>query len=63
MQLGTKGRGGSSNLQRFEAHDPLALKKGGDPMVAGHCFRLVRKDTGASAKRKKNQSSSSSKKK
>ena len=52
--------GGSSNLQRFEAHDSPALKKGGDPMVAGHCFRLVRKD---SAKRKENQSSSSSKKK
>ena len=32
-------------------------------MVAGHCFRLVRKDTGASAKRKENQSSSSSRKK
>ena len=32
-------------------------------MVAGHCFRLVRKDTGASAKRKENQSSFSSRKK
>ena len=32
-------------------------------MVAGHCLRLFRKDTSASAKRKKNQSSSSSKKK
>ena len=32
-------------------------------MVAGHCFQLVRKDTGARAKRKENQSSSSSKKK
>ena len=32
-------------------------------MVAGHCFILVRKDTGASAKRKENQSSSSSRKK
>ena len=29
---------GSSNLQRFEAHDPLALKGGGDPTVAGHYF-------------------------
>ena len=48
MQLGTKGGGGgSSNLQRFEAHDPPALKGGGDPMVAGHCFLLVGKDTGA----------------
>ena len=32
-------------------------------MVAGHCFQLIRKDTGASAKRKENQSSSSSRKK
>ena len=32
-------------------------------MVVGHCFRLVRKDTGVSAKRKENQSSSSSRKK
>ena len=29
---------GSSNLQRFEAHHPSALKGGGDPMVAGNCF-------------------------
>ena len=35
---GGGGGGWSSNLQRFEAHDPLALKGGGDPMVAGHCF-------------------------
>ena len=62
VQLGTKGEG-SSNLQRFVAHDPLALIGGGDLMVASHCFRLVRKDTGASAKRKENQSSSSSRKK
>ena len=55
--------GGSSDLQRFEAHDPLALNGRGDPMVAGHCFQLVRKDMGASAKRKENQSSSSSRKK
>ena len=45
VQLGTKG--GSSNLQRFEAHYPPTLKGKGDPMVAGHCFRLFRKDTGA----------------
>ena len=32
-------------------------------MVAGHCFRLVKKDTDASDKRKENQSSSSTKKK
>ena len=56
-------QGGSSNLQRFEAHDPPTLKGGGDPMVAGHCFRLVRNDTGISAKRKENKSSSSSRKK
>ena len=52
------GGGGVNNLQRFEAYDPLALKGGGDPMVAGHCW-LVKKDTGANAKRKENQSSSS----
>ena len=47
-QAGAIGnQGGSSNLQRFEAHDPSAFKGGGDPMVAGHCFRLVRKDMGA----------------
>ena len=63
-QAGAIGnQGGSSNLQRFEAHDPLALKGEGDPMVVGHCFRLVRKDIGASAKRKENQSSSNSRKK
>ena len=43
---GIGNQGVSSNLQRFEAHDPLTLKGGGDPMVAGHCFRLVGKDTG-----------------
>ena len=63
-QAGAIGnQGGSSNLQRFEAYDPLAHKGGGDLMVAGHCFRLVRKDKGASARRKENQFSSSSKKK
>ena len=50
--------GRSSNIQRFEAHYTTALKGGGDPMVAGHCFRLVRKDTVASTKRKENKSSS-----
>ena len=40
-------QGGSSDIQRFEAHYPPALKGEGDPMVAGRCFRLVRKDTGA----------------
>ena len=64
VQAGAIGnQGGSSNLQRFKAHDPPALKGGGDPMVASHCFRLVRKDTSASTKRKENQSSSSPRKK
>ena len=58
-----RNQGGSSNLQRFEAYDPQALKGGGDLMVAGHFFRLVKKDTGASARRKENQSSSISRKK
>ena len=56
--------GGGSLFQRFEAYDPSALNGGGgDLMVVGHCFRLVRKDTGASARGTKNQSSSSSRKK
>ena len=43
--------GGGSLFQRFEAYDPPALKGGGgDLMVVGHCFRLVRKDMGASAR-------------
>ena len=41
-----RNQGGSSNLQRFEAHYPPALKGEGDPMVAGRCFRLVIKDMG-----------------
>ena len=46
-QAGAIGnQGGSCNLQRFEAHYPLVLKGEGDLMVAGHCFRLVEKDTG-----------------
>ena len=46
-QVGAIGnQGGSSNLQRFEAHDPPALKGGGNPIVEGHCFRLFRKDMG-----------------
>ena len=31
-------QGGSSNLQRLEAHDSPALKGEGNPMVAGHYF-------------------------
>ena len=50
VQLGPKE--GSSNLQRFEAHHPPGLKGGEDPIVEGHCFRLVRKDTSVSDKRK-----------
>ena len=43
----------SSNLQRFESHDPPTLKEGGDSMVENHCFQLVRKDTNASGRGKK----------
>ena len=32
-----ENQGGSSNLQRFKAHDPPALNGGGDPMVADSC--------------------------
>ena len=46
-QAGVIGnQGGSSNLQRFEAHYPPALKGEGDRMVVGRCFRLVGKDRG-----------------
>ena len=38
-----EGQGGSSNLQRFLAHHPLAFIRGGDPMVADHWFRQVEK--------------------
>ena len=58
-----RGQGGSNNLQRFEGHHPSALEGGGDPMVAGNYFRLVKKDTGVSDKRKESQPSSNSKKK
>ena len=40
-------QGGSSNLQRFEAHYPPALKGELDAMVAGRCFQLVENDTGS----------------
>ena len=63
-QVGAIGnQGGLSNLERFEVYDPPALKGGGDLIVVSHCFRLVRKDTGASVRRKENQSSSNSRKK
>ena len=53
----------SSNLYRFKSHYPSVLEGGGDSMVAGHHFQLVRRDTGASGKRKESQPSSSSRKK
>ena len=37
------GQGGPSNLQRFKTHHPPKLTRGGDPMVADHCFRHVEK--------------------
>ena len=36
-------QGRSSNLQRFKEHHLLTFKGGGDPMVADHWFRQVRK--------------------
>ena len=36
-------QGGSSNLQRFQAHHPLTFRGGGDSMVADHWFRQVGK--------------------
>ena len=49
-QAGAIGnQGGSSNLQRFKAHDPPALKGRGGPMMACHYFRLLGKVTGAEA--------------
>ena len=35
------GQGGPNNLERFMAHQPLAFRGGGDPMVADHWFRQV----------------------
>ena len=58
-----ENQGGSSNLQRFEAHFPPGLEGRGDPMVACHCSRLVRKGACVSGKMKENQPSSSSRKK
>ena len=55
-------QGGLSNLQRFEAHFPPTLEGGGDLVVTGHCSRPVRKDAGASSRRKESQPSSSSRK-
>ena len=36
-------QGGSSNLQRFKAHHPLIFIGGGDPMVADHWFRHIKR--------------------
>ena len=36
-----RGQGGPNNLQRFMAHNPLAFRGGGDPMVANHWFQQV----------------------
>ena len=66
----TVGQGGTSNLQRFQAHHPLTYIGGGDSMVRTSLSierevddtRSIQK-MGASAKRKVNKSSSSSKKK
>ena len=35
------GQGGPNNLKRFMAHQPLAFRRGGDPMVADHWFQQV----------------------
>ena len=66
----TVGHGGTSNLQRFQAHHPPTYIGGGDSMVRIALAierevddtRSIR-DMGSSAKRKENQSSSSSMKK
>ena len=66
----TVGQGGTSNLERFQAHHPPTYMGKGDPMVrtTSAIEREVDdtqsiRDMGVSAKRKENQSSSSSGKK
>ena len=66
----TVGKGGTSNLQKFQAHHPPTYMGGGDSMVRITLAierevddTLSIRDMGASAKRKENQSSSSSRKK
>ena len=64
---GTVGQGGTSNLQRFQAHHPPTYMGGGDLMVMT-TLAIKREvddtwgigDKGASSKRKENQYSSSS---
>ena len=36
-------QGGPSNLQRFRAHHPPTITRGGDPMVADHWFMQIEK--------------------
>ena len=66
----TVGQGGTSNLQRFQAHHPPTYMGGGDSMVRT-ALAIEREvddtwsiwDMSVSAKTKENQSSSSSRKK
>ena len=37
------GQAGSSNLQRFISHHPPTFIGGGDPVVANHWFRQVKR--------------------
>ena len=37
------GQGGPSNLQRFIGHHPPTFIRGGDPVVASHWFRRVKR--------------------
>ena len=63
VQAGVIGNQGDQVTSRGSRHMILwPSREGRDPMVVGHCFRLIRRDMGASAKRKENQSPSSSKK-
>ena len=38
-----EGQGGSSNLQRFMTHHPPTFTGRGDPVVADHWFRQVKR--------------------
>ena len=38
-----RGQRGASNLQRFKAHHPPTFTGGGDPMVADHLFRQIKR--------------------
>ena len=38
-----RGKGVASKLQRFKAHHPPMFTGGGDPMVADHLFRHIRR--------------------